>query len=100
MSKEAEEYFNESDFVTSEFIKFTHNTVGTNTSKLFEIMESYHQHRLEKDMPSDEEIFNAGFDEGYTSPMEINGKAINEGQYERGRKSNYNQWVKEKSKKH
>jgi hypothetical protein len=42
-----------------------------------------------------EEIFNAGFDEGYTSPMGINGKHITEDEYDRGRKDNYNLWLKE-----
>jgi len=41
-------------------------------------------------------LFNAGFDEGYTNNMEIDGRSITEKQYEEGRKHNFNQWVNER----
>ena len=39
------------------------------------------------------ETFYAGFDEGYTNPLEIDGKIITEEEYEAERKRNYFQWL-------
>jgi hypothetical protein len=67
--------------------------------------EKYHQEQLKKNCVLDlvsvplniqEELFNAGFDEGYTNPMELNGRVVTEKEYEEGRKHNFNQWVNER----
>lgn len=42
-----------------------------------------------------EQVFNAGFDEGYTNPMELDGKLITEKEYEQGRKENFEAWLPE-----
>lgn len=39
------------------------------------------------------ETFYAGFDEGYTNPLERDGKIITEDEYEAERKRNYFQWL-------
>lgn len=41
----------------------------------------------------EENIFNAGFDEGYTSPLELDEKRVTEDEYKNHRKSCYKEYI-------
>jgi len=60
--------------------------------ELLMFAESYHAHKVASITDEiKEKWFNYGFDEGYTSPMEHDGKSITQEEYETGRKKNYEQ---------
>ena len=54
MSKEAEEYLKEN---FKKYIPSEHTDISASIDEVSGFMESYHQHRLDNDIPSDEEIY-------------------------------------------